>query len=133
MRRAELFYAADAYAQAQRANEGSCAGEGLKRVTQRQAESLAATASGHAAESSQDLRGAESAYDEALKLIMATRRLRPGYGVSHEGLQPSIRSGSRPNAYSTRATTRRRGPRSSRCCASTPTARYPNRSPSSAP
>jgi hypothetical protein len=68
VRRAELSYAADAYAQAQRANEGSCAGEGLERVTQLQAESLAATASGHAAESSQDLRGAESAYDEALKI-----------------------------------------------------------------
>jgi tetratricopeptide (TPR) repeat protein len=68
VRQAELSYAADAYAQAQRANEGSCATEGLERVTQLQAESLAATASGHAAESSQDLRGAESAYDEALKI-----------------------------------------------------------------
>jgi methyl-accepting chemotaxis protein len=67
-RRAELSDAADTYAQAQRAKEGSCAGEGLERVTQLQADSLAATARGHAAESVQDLRGAESAYDEALKI-----------------------------------------------------------------
>jgi chemotaxis protein histidine kinase CheA len=65
---ARLTEAANAYAEAKRLAEGDCAADGLEQVSDLQGDSLAATATGHAAESAADLRGAQAAYETALAI-----------------------------------------------------------------
>jgi hypothetical protein len=65
---AKLFQAAEIYARVQRDRDIACAREGLTTVTKLQADSLAETAKGRAAETAQDQRGAKTAYEAALKI-----------------------------------------------------------------
>lgn len=62
----KLSEAAAIYAAAQRESDHSCAVKGLEAVSTRQAEALAATARGRAAELAGDQRGAQQAYEAAL-------------------------------------------------------------------
>jgi hypothetical protein len=65
-KQAKLAEAAEAYAQAQRRKEGTCADRGLAKVTERQASALSAVARGQAAEAARDPRTAEREYRAAL-------------------------------------------------------------------
>jgi hypothetical protein len=79
VKQSKLAEAAQAYADAQRRKEGSCADDGLARVAKRQASALSAVARGQAAEAARDPRAAEREYKAALALD-------PGNGRAATGL-----------------------------------------------
>jgi len=65
---AQLTEAADAYAAAQRSDEGDCAEDGIRETTERMAEARAADARGRAAKRDGDLAGARTAFRSALRI-----------------------------------------------------------------
>jgi hypothetical protein len=67
-RQAKLADAAEVYAEAQRADEGSCADKGLAAVAKSQAEAMTATAKGQAAENAGDLTTARAQYRAAVAI-----------------------------------------------------------------
>jgi hypothetical protein len=75
---ARLAEAAQAYAEAQRKREGTCADDGLTEVADRQAAALSAVARGQAAESARDPRAAEREYRAALALDSGNGRASTG-------------------------------------------------------
>jgi tetratricopeptide (TPR) repeat protein len=63
-----LAEASDSFARAEKADEGSCAAEGLKKVSQLRAQALTDVARGHVAEEAGDRESARSAYQTALDI-----------------------------------------------------------------
>jgi tetratricopeptide (TPR) repeat protein len=65
-KQAKLAAAADAYAEAKRRGDGTCADDGLDAVSAQRAKAFAAVARGRAAEKARDLAGARTEYRTAL-------------------------------------------------------------------